>query len=110
MNISPRTKERLAQQHEKYLNSLPAKKQRILSCWQGIQVNGWNCSCLADLKMEVHRLAGSAGSYGFSLLGSVAQDLDRLLISPGGNISESSNIIADLVLNLMDAFDQAINT
>ena len=108
MNLSPQAMERLAQQQQKYLASLPAKRERILSCWQGIQVNGWGCECFLDLKTEVHRLAGSAGSYGLAKLGMAAKDLDTLLASELEITVNSTNIV-DLMDHLFFELDNAVN-
>jgi len=105
--LSPQAKERLELQQEKYLNSLPLKKDRIMSCWQGIQVKGWNCTCLSDLKTEVHRLSGSAGSYGLEELGSAANALDRLFATTV-DIPTVSDTIAGLIESLFSALDLAI--
>ena len=109
MNISQQARERLALQHEKYLNSLGAKKARIQECWKSIQSGGWTIERLNMLKTEVHRLSGSAGSYGLNELGSAAQDLDRTLAMET-EMSSLSSAIGDLVSALFVAFDQAIES
>ena len=79
MNLSPKAQRLLALQHAKYFRSLPDKKTRIDHCWNAIQRYGWTHELSACLKTEVHRLAGSAGSYGLSALGQTALDMDVLL-------------------------------
>ena len=107
MNFSPQTKERLALQQLKYLNSLPAKKSRIMNCWESIERNGWAEVNLKNLKMEVHRLSGSAGSYGLAPLGRAAQNLDRMLALES-EMSSLTNSISDLIDKLLYAFDRVI--
>ena len=84
MNLSPRAQELLALQQVKYLRSLPDKKARLEKALNAIKQQGWKPNLEEALKMEVHRLSGSAGSYGLSSLGKAAQRLDLML-------SDSSN-------------------
>jgi HPt (histidine-containing phosphotransfer) domain-containing protein len=79
MNLSPRARALMALQQERYLQSLPEKKERITRCWRAIQNEGWTPDSSAALKTQVHRLSGSAGSYGLDAMGQAAQALDRLL-------------------------------
>ena len=79
MSLSPKAQRLIGLQHAKYLRSLPDKKTRIDHCWNAIQRHGWTLELSASLKTEVHRLAGSAGSYGLSALGQTALDMDVLL-------------------------------
>ena len=69
MNLSPRAQELLALQQVKYLRSLPDKKARLEKAWNAIKHKGWKPNSEEALKMEVHRLSGSAGSYGLRSLG-----------------------------------------
>ena len=108
MNFSPQTKERLARQQDKYMNSLSGKKDRIFNCWSLIQTGGWTLDLLSELRTEVHRLAGSAGSYGLVRLGKAAQNLDRMLALES-EMSSLSSSIAELVDKLFSAFDEVIS-
>lgn len=62
---------------ERYLASLPAKRQRLMTLYRQWAAGGWQDDALGPLKLEVHRLAGSAGSYGLEGLGQRAARLDR---------------------------------
>ena len=105
--ISTQAMERLAQQHEKYLDSLGAKKSRIEECWKSIQSDGWTQGRINTLRTEVHRLSGSARSYGLRDLGNAAQDLDRTLVMET-EMSSLSGSINGLIIVLMSTFDKAI--
>jgi HPt (histidine-containing phosphotransfer) domain-containing protein len=107
MNLSPRAREQLAVQHQKYFDSLPAKRERIVACWHAIQSDGWGSEQLRDLKTEVHRLSGSAGSYGLPDLGLAARNLDKVL-SADLNPSIITTSIAELTDELLHTLDQAI--
>lgn len=63
----------------KYLASLPGKKAGIEACWQQVQASDWHLDEMAKFRLLVHRLAGSAGSYGLQELGVAAATLDESL-------------------------------
>ena len=89
MNLSPRAQQLLALQQAKYLRSLPDKKARLESVWNAVKQQGWKPDLEEALKMEVHRLSGSAGSYGLNSLGKAAQRLD-LMLSDNSNFKTPS--------------------
>ena len=53
-----------------------------------------------DLRLIVHKLAGSAGSYGFSDIGSLASDLERRLKTDKNNIM-AMNVIKTMTMELV---------
>ncbi len=77
--LSPRARELQARLLRRYLDSLPEKQAELEIAWQALQDMGWNAEPLANLKTPVHRLAGSAGSYGLEELGLAARTLDKSL-------------------------------
>ena len=109
MIFSPRAKEQLAQQHLKYLDTLAGKRNRILNSWEVIQNEGWTKDRLNSLKTEVHRLSGSAGSYGLLALGDAAQSLDRMLALES-EMTSLTSAISDLISNLLLAFNESMET
>ena len=109
MVFSKQVREQLALQLEKYMKSLPVKRSQMLCCWQNIQDNGWDHGCLNDLKTEVHRLSGSAGSYGLTELGTAAQNLDRLLSSEN-DLPDLPAMAAELMKELFRVIDKGIKT
>jgi len=62
-----------------YRASLPGKKAGIDASWTQVKASDWHDDEMAKLRLLVHRLAGSAGSYGFEELGVAASDLDESL-------------------------------
>ena len=81
MMLSPRARELLEIQRRKYQDSLPQKKAAIEVGWEALETGGWTDAQFGRFKTEIHRLAGSAGSYGLDELGAAAMELDRLLVS-----------------------------
>jgi len=53
-----------------------------------------------DLRLIVHKLAGSAGSYGFSDIGSLASALDRRLLIEKNNVM-AMNVIKTMTMELV---------
>ena len=99
MNLSPRGQQLIALQQIKYLQSLPEKKARLALYLAGVQEHGWTPESFNELKLEVHRLTGSAGSYGLMSLGRTAQKLERIL-------AESNHIPkADSMAGLLGGMD-----
>lgn len=64
----------------RYLASVPEKLQQIQDAWSRIQSDGWRPEHLEPLRAMAHRLAGSAGSYGFRSQGQAAADLEDLIV------------------------------
>lgn len=62
-----------------YLDQLPAKLSALERGWQLMAESVGAESEAAELRLQVHRLAGSAGSYGLSAVGEKALILDTLL-------------------------------
>jgi HPt (histidine-containing phosphotransfer) domain-containing protein len=117
MNLSPRAQQLAALQLEKYLRSFPQKRKRLRDCWMAIERNGSTVELSADLKTEVHRLAGSAGSYGLDELSDAAQRVDLLLAGEvqfenlkagaGNEMNALFHAIDQVIESLPDRFEAA---
>ena len=68
------------QLRKRYLDSVPNKLEKLDSAWQSIAAGDWGKPALDDLKQEVHRIAGSSGSYGFHALSETAIALEKQLL------------------------------
>lgn len=108
MNLSPRAKQLLALQQAKYLRSLPEKKARLANAWNATRQQGWTPESSEVLKTEVHRLSGSAGSYGLHSLGKAAQNLDSLLADSTKFVTPSADLEAEFE-KLMDVLFQVLD-
>ena len=108
VNLSEEAQVLQSQLLDKYIASLPQKRARIETSWQRIQASDWSTDSLAGLKAEVHRLAGSAGSYGFDELGSLASNLEILLQSSTSSAQQRGVITLQFNL-LVQALDEASN-
>ncbi len=104
--LSREAQARQAQLLRKYIASLPEKQARIDNGWKQLQSSGWSAELLAKLKIEVHRLAGSAGSYGFDGLGAVALTLEGSLKSGAGS-PELRRVIGQQITILLEALETA---
>lgn len=104
-------KEQPGSAHERllrrYLDSLPGKRAEIAERWARVRSGDWDEEAIGELKRPVHRLAGSAGSYGLEDLGRAAAALDRLL----GSVREDARSrasVSDGVRALLEQFDRAM--
>lgn len=79
MNLSPGASRRMEAARSRYLQSLPDKLERIQRAWDAARAQGWSRDSFDHFRTLVHRLAGSAGSYGLDELGQAAKCLDHLL-------------------------------
>jgi len=77
-----------------YLASLPARLEELRADIAGFRAGDRGDS----LKVHLHRLAGSGGSYGFVELGAIAREAERWLAghSAGGETAELEAIIERL--------------
>lgn len=66
---------------QKYQRGLPEKTTELNRLWTRCEAKNWDKRSIDDLRLQVHRLAGSAGSYGFSHMGEQAKALDQLLLN-----------------------------
>ena len=72
--------EQFEQLQKRYLGSVPSKLDKLDSAWQAITAGDWSKPAVDQLKQEVHRIAGSSGSYGFHALSEAAIDLENELL------------------------------
>ncbi len=64
----------------RYLDSVPNKLEKLDGAWQAIGAGDWTKHAVDGLKQEVHRIAGSSGSYGFHALSETAIALENALL------------------------------
>ena len=76
---------RFAALQARYHATLAGKHAEIEQAWQALRTDCSDVASQAVLLGVVHRLAGSAESYGFDEIGRIAAQLDRQLESIRGN-------------------------
>lgn len=96
-------------QRRRYIESMPLKREAIVQCLTQVTAairDGETAFC-DKLFQQVHRLAGSAGSYGFETLGNAASAVDRYLIA---HTPEAINLpeLESMLLTLVDEIDTII--
>lgn len=70
---------RLQALHLRYQTSLPIKRASVELAWRSLCANSSDPARLESLMRLVHRLAGSAPSYGYREIGEIAASADALL-------------------------------
>lgn len=63
---------------ERYATALTDKRSTLLAQWRAWRASEGGLTHLRELRMQAHRLAGSAGCYGYALVGERANHLDTL--------------------------------
>jgi HPt (histidine-containing phosphotransfer) domain-containing protein len=63
---------------QRYAASLADKRAALVEAWESWRASGDSPAHLRELATLAHRLAGSAGSYGYDELGTRASALDRV--------------------------------
>ncbi len=66
-----------------YSAKLPSTLAEIESDWQQLQA-AWEASCFRRFHRQIHRIAGNAKTFGFSVLTDVAHQLDEYLVTVRG--------------------------
>jgi HPt (histidine-containing phosphotransfer) domain-containing protein len=85
--------------HVRYARSLAAKHEALLGAWQAFSTKH-DAATRLELHSLIHRLAGSAGSYGYMTLGVLAAAADRAFDAAGAD--GLSDRLATSVTSLLD--------
>ncbi|MBX3687939.1 Hpt domain-containing protein [Dokdonella sp.] len=92
----------------RYIASLGDKRAALESAWRGCRPDGDRDAGLRELAALAHRLAGSAGSYGFDELGLQARNVDRIASNLLANAAHpDGRHLAHEVATLFAAIDSA---
>ena len=110
------TDSRISELGRRYRASLPVKRASVERAWHALRDDGRDPRKREALRLIVHRIAGSAPSYGYPRIGAMALaieiQLDRLpaadegTASPGLTVA-AANELATLVGRLLDAMAHA---
>jgi HPt (histidine-containing phosphotransfer) domain-containing protein len=73
-----------------YRDSLNIKHQNLEELWQAVDEDRESETKLRNLRLFVHRLAGSAASYGYESISNTARDFERLIIEQFPTDSKNS--------------------
>lgn len=104
--LSEKAKSLIAEQRRLYIASMPDKKQVIRRCMQQVKtaVRTGEPDLCDKLFLQVHRLAGSAGIFGFDSLGDAALSVDRFLTAHSSKAwdMEKLAVLLQILLNEID--------
>lgn len=109
--LSEQAQKLIAAQRSRYVDSMPDKRDVIRQCMHQVSaaVRSGEPDLCEKLFQQVHRLAGSAGSYGFEELGQAASVVDRYLIANSLQVDDLPEL-ASLLQKLLDEIDEIIRT
>lgn len=107
--LSEKALQKIAAQRCRYIESMPVKRKAIAQCMALVnQAVRDDKSELCDkLFQQVHRLAGSAGSYGFEQLGQAASVVDRYLTANSPRVADLPEL-EGFLQKLLDEIDEVI--
>ena len=107
--LSEQAQKLIAVQRRRYIESMPEKRKVIRQCMAQVStaVRAGEPNLCDRLFQQVHRLAGSAGSYGFESLGQTASVVDRYLIANPIQVADLPELSA-LLQNLLEEIDDII--
>ena len=91
---------------KRYADSLADKRAALVGAWEAWRAADRSSAHLRELAMQAHRLAGSAGSYGYDALGASAGALDRLATSMQDARGDAARV-DDAVQAVLAAIDAA---
>lgn len=97
-----------------YRERLPQRRRALLALWQRLPEDDEHGGVCAELRLQVHRLAGSAGAFGFDRISTAARRVDHLLkgwlFTPAAVRPPLTHLIAELsapFAELLSAFGES---
>lgn len=100
----------LTQLVQRYHSTLDKKRADLRAAYDEAEAGEWSDDALAPLKLLVHRMAGSAASYGFTDLGETARMLDQSLFNLGDlPADERGDVVAERFARLIEELTACIN-
>ncbi len=111
--LSDSAQQQLEVLQEGYRRGLVEKAQALAEAWQAYVASAEDSLVLDTLYQRVHRLAGSAGSFGFSQLSVAAKDLQvgLLAVRAGESVDDLSDVyqfLQDEIHHLFPVFDHPL--
>ncbi|MFM7204787.1 MAG: diguanylate cyclase [Myxococcota bacterium] len=66
---------------QEYRNSLPQRIEEIEVAWKNLQESGWAPEAFQEFLALLHRMSGTGATFGFTMLGNAARQLETYLES-----------------------------
>jgi len=105
--LSAAAQEKLAARKQTYVSSLVVKQGTMSSLAEPVLAGDLSASALDPLRELVHKIAGSAGMYGFAQLQEAAAKLDFALLNVASVEPPIVKSLTQLIQDVMTAFDQS---
>jgi hypothetical protein len=103
---------RLQLLRDRYTASLAHKRIALTEAWRAFAADPRDLAARRELSMQLHRLSGSAGAYGYESVGIAAAEADALVGEHGGLLAFDEAQLArcgDLVQRVIGALERAEN-
>ncbi len=90
--------DRLEEIRKNYRASFEAKADELMESWRSVESGYFNDAEVAELRSLTHKLAGSAGMYGYDGIASLSRALERRLVDgPEDSVAWRKSIKAELL-------------
>ncbi len=104
MNVlSEKTNERLKALKNSYLKTLPGRYNLLKKIAVDIIENDSSTAKLSELKLNIHKIAGSAATFGLTVLTETARDFEQLI---GGIISSGTIVTPPIKKEIVELLKQ----
>ncbi len=94
-----------------YVESFPEKIQELRKCWAELDSVAEYNQPLSELRVEVHKIAGSSGSHEFNDIYALAKEVENKIVRVLDEKSSWTNDkqeIGNLVQQLVDMFEDEL--
>jgi len=79
-DLKPLDDDKFERIREIYVESFPEKIQTLRACWASLTSADDHAELLSDLRVEVHKIAGSSGSHEFSNIHTLAKTTEAEIV------------------------------
>ena len=110
-DVKPLDNDKFERIREIYVESFPEKIQTLRECWANINIAESYATPLSDLRVEVHKIAGSSGSHEFNNVHALAKKTEGTILEVIDNKSsweQANKSIGNLVQQLVDMLENEL--
>lgn len=100
MDVQQVYAERIKALRGKYLETLAERRGRLSAVLENLKAGGTDTEMLTQARFDIHKIAGTAGSFSFDHLGDLARRANELIdssgVAPGETIQAIEHLLAEL--------------
>jgi len=110
-DLKPLDNDKFERIREIYVESFPEKIQTLRECWANLNVADDYAEPLSELRVEVHKIAGSSGSHEFNNIHKLAKTTEAHIVEVAASSSQWSEVnktIGNYVQQLVDMLESEL--